>query len=238
MNCISCNHSHNENYCPKCGERNGVEKITFISTLQSVFITFSDMDKGFLFNIKNLILDPKKITEDYIKGQRKKIYNPISFLIIAVTIFLFVNSLLKTNSPPPVKEVNMFSNTLSYKISYGGGIFIKKYFKFFWVFTILPFAFITKLFFKRYNFLEHIAIGSFIIAQATLVGTISYVFLKFPIIYDPFVYMTLFWLTYRTFKNKKNKAETFGLTFTTILLFFFLVFASIVALGYIKFLFE
>ena len=50
------------------------------------------MEKGFLFNLKTLFVDPHKIVSEYISGRRKNIYNPISYLIITVTLYLIGDS--------------------------------------------------------------------------------------------------------------------------------------------------
>ena len=85
MICISCHTEHNENFCPNCGERAGVKKITFRSTIEDAFSTLTNMDKGFLFNIKALVINPQKLTTDYLIGKRRGILNPISFLIISIS---------------------------------------------------------------------------------------------------------------------------------------------------------
>ena len=53
------------------------------------------MDKGFLFNLKMLFLNPKSITVEYILGKRKGILNPISFLILSVSLYLILEGLLR-----------------------------------------------------------------------------------------------------------------------------------------------
>ena len=82
MKCISCELNHNEQYCPNCGERNGVERITISTILGSTFSTITNMDKGFLFNLKSLFLKPRKITTDYISGKRKGILKSHSHISI------------------------------------------------------------------------------------------------------------------------------------------------------------
>lgn len=88
MICISCNKQHNEKFCPNCGEKAAVKKITFKSIIEDIFLTVTNMDKGFLFNLKNLSLKPRPFISSYIRGKRKGIFNPMSFLIISITIYL------------------------------------------------------------------------------------------------------------------------------------------------------
>lgn len=94
MICINSNNEHGEKFCPNCGEKSNVPKITFKTILSSLFSTITYMDKGFLFNVKNLFLNPSKTINDFIKGRRKTIFNPISFLIISISIYLIGESLI------------------------------------------------------------------------------------------------------------------------------------------------
>ena len=78
MICVSCNNEHNDKYCPNCGEKNGIKKITLASIIEDTFSSVTNMDRGFLYNIKALILKPQKLITDYILGKRRGILNPIS----------------------------------------------------------------------------------------------------------------------------------------------------------------
>ncbi len=232
MICISCKNNHDEKFCPNCGEKNNVKQITLTSLIQGAFFTITNMDKGFLFNLKNLFFKPKKIIEEYILGKRKQIFNPISFLILIVTFYLVINSFFKI----PVVSKSSFTNpnSIIYKISYAGGYFVKSYLKYFWILLIFPLGLVTKLFFRKFNYLEHITISSFVLAQSTFIGIFSYLIFRFPLIFDPFLYLSLLWLLYRVFKNEKNKIESFLMSFAALILFIILLFLIIILAGTIQ----
>ncbi|MCH2032094.1 MAG: DUF3667 domain-containing protein [Tenacibaculum sp.] len=235
MICISCGFEHNEKFCPNCGEKSDVPKITFISTIQTSLSTLVEMDKGFLYNLKNLTLRPKVTIEKYISGKRKGIFNPISFLIISVTVYLLIESFFKTKNFASKEAVDLVRDDFSYKIGASGGRFIYDYFKYFWIFTVIPLSLITKLFFKRFNFAEHITINSFILGQVTLIiGSLSFAIFRFAILFNPFVYLGLIWLLSRTFYNPKNKSDSVIKAFTTIFFFMFFLFISITLIGLIR----
>jgi len=103
MICITCEEEHSEKFCPNCGERSGVKKITLTSILEDAFSTITNMDKGFLFNIKNLVINPRKTTTDYIFGKRRGILNPIAFLIMSITIYLVIESFVGLGKAQVVK---------------------------------------------------------------------------------------------------------------------------------------
>ena len=234
MNCISCNFEHNEKYCPNCGEKSGTKKITFTSIIEDAFSSITNMDKGFLFNIKTLILNPQKITIDYVLGKRKGILNPVSFLIFSITIYLIVITFFKI--PKEIIEESNFTKSELHKASNDVGFFIRANLKYFWILSIIPLGLSLKLIFKKYNYLEHLAISSFIIGQATLIGIISYLIFKFPLIFDPIVYLVILWLIYKIFNNNNNdKVESILLSLTILILFIIQLIIIIGIIGTVKY---
>lgn len=195
--------------------------------MEDAFLTITNMDKGFLYNLKMLFLNPKAITIDYVLGKRRGVLNPISFLIFSVTVYLIVESLLK--KPVEPTEIQNLPKAYIGKVAYAVGKYVHTYFKYFWIVSIVPLALSTKLFFHKYNFIEHLAINSFILGQATLLGLICYVILKINMIVNPLVYVFIGWLLYRVFMIEKNKLEIFFKSFGTVVLFALQV--GVIALG-------
>lgn len=217
MICVSCNNEHNDKYCPNCGEKNGIKKITLASIIEDAFSSVTNMDRGFLYNIKALILKPQKLITDYILGKRRGILNPISFLIFSVTIYLIVISVFET--PKELNEINSNTKSSLEKVTNEVGTFIRTNIKYFWILSIIPLGLSLKLAFNKYNYLEHLAISSFVIGQATLAAVISHLLFKIPLIFDPIVYLSILWLIYKIFKNKRNKTESFLISFAILFVF-------------------
>lgn len=235
MNCISCNFEHNEKYCPNCGEKNGTKKITLSSIVEDSFSSITNMDKGLLFNIKALLLHPRKITIDYVLGKRKGILNPISFLILAITIYIIVITFFKV--PKELVEENSITKSKLKETGNYVGLFIRTYLKYFWVLCIIPLGISLRLFFRKYNLIEHLAISSFIIGQATLIGILSYLIFRFPLILDPVVYLVILWLVYRIFKNNNDRIEAILISITVLILFIIQLIIIIGIIGGIKYFF-
>jgi hypothetical protein len=232
MICLSCNNDHNEKFCPDCGEKSGVKKITFGSTIEDALSGLINMDRGFLFNLKSLVLVPKKISFDYIMGKRKGILNPLSFLILSVSLYLLITSLFKTEVNP--EKLESLIETDAYKIGNAGGKFIRSYFKYFWIISTFALTLSTKIIYQKYNYLEHIAINSFIIGMATLVAIISYLIFAFPIVFDPFTYLSILILTYRIFKDDKDNLGSLLIAFCVVILFFIMILTTIASIGYLS----
>jgi len=226
MICISCNNEHNEKFCPNCGEKSEVKKITLTSIIEEAFSTITNMDKGFLYNIKSLFKNPKEFTADYISGKRKGILNPISFLIISISIYLIIETFFKVPVEVDEPVVHSVIYSKGYLIGQSAGEFIYSYSKYFFMFLIFPLANSTKLVFQKYNYMEHIVISSFIIGLATLISIITFLFFKPPLVFNPILYIILFYLIYKIFKNQGE----FNYLLTLVSLFLFIFQISIIIL--------
>lgn len=228
MACINCDNEHSEKFCPNCGEKAGVPKITFSSLFTNFFSTLTNMDKGFLFNLKNLFLNPHQIINDYIGGKRKNIFNPISYLFIAVTIYLLVDSFLHVSTDSTRMDNKMYS------IGYEAGKFIQNYFKYFWILSVFWLSIPTKLFFPKFNFVEHLAINSFVIGQATLVGTVLFAVFKISLTLNPVIYCFIIWMLYQVYKNKGVKSNIIFQAIAAVFLFFIELFLFALLIGWIR----
>ena len=60
-------------------ESYSLKRITFAS-LMGFILSILNFEKGILFSIKELILRPRIVIEEYLKRDRKKLVNPIRFL--------------------------------------------------------------------------------------------------------------------------------------------------------------
>lgn len=235
MICISCGKEHNENYCSNCGEKSYNSPISFVTFIKDSFSLITNMDKGFLFNIKALLINPKKLIYSYINGKRKGIFNPISFLFINITIYLIVANFLKVPKTTNHSDIYLTNDSIK-PVTYQIGVFIRTYLKYFWIFSIVPLAISLKLFFRKYNFMEHLAISCFIIGQATIAAIISHICFRLPLIFDPIVYLLIIFQTYRIFKTS-DKTESFLMALANIFVFIFLLISIVIFIGIIKFFF-
>lgn len=231
MICQNCQNDHQANYCPVCGQPANVSKITFQALISSFLGTITNMNKGFLYNVKNLTLSPQRTISNYLNGKRIGVFNPLSYLILTTSIYLLLDSLL----PKAVVESRDPSNlSKPYLIGYEAGKFIKLYFKYFWVFGIVFLSTSTKLFLKRYNFAEHLAINSFVIGHATLIGLFGALLFNQVILFNSIVYLAIWVLLYRFFVAYYNKVESIIFAFTSTFLFFIQLILTVVTIGFIK----
>jgi len=229
MTCINCDNEHDYKFCPNCGERADVPTITFTSILANSVFTLTSMDKGFLYNVKNLLLNPNKTVNEYIRGKRKNIFNPISFLILCVTSYLIASSFGTSGS------LREGPKLIFYDVGYEAGKFLVRYSKFFWILSVVWLSISTRLIFKKYNFAEHLAINALVIGQSTLFGLVGYLFAKITLVLNPIVYLSILWLTFEVFRNKKKDWDAFLLSVLSTLFFIVQLIIILGAIGVIKY---
>ena len=224
MTCINCDSEHDNKHCPNCGERAEVPQITFRSLFNNGVSTITNMDKGFLYNLKSLFIEPRKLVTDYIKGKRKGILNPISYMIICISFFLIIESFVDFGLKDSREE---YKNVEGIKAAaYYTGVFFATYFKYFWILSVFCLGLATKFVFGKYNYAEHLAISSFVIGQTTLISIIGTVLFKIKIILvNPFIHIVIFWLLYKIFDDRTDSFGLFFQALTAMVLFFlFLIF--------------
>lgn len=232
MVCLSCKNEHNENFCPNCGEKAGIKRITLPSVLQDAFSSITNMDKGFLYNLKELSFNPQGLVTDYIKGVRKGINNPITFLILATTIYLIIETLIEM--PVIVPDDDNLEKSRIFLAGREAGRLIQTYLKYYWILTVFVLSTSTRLMFGKYNFIEHLTINSFVLGFATLLGLIGLLIFKWHLLMNPFVYGIIVITLYRVFEAKKDKFGTAVQAFLAVFLFFTQLFLILVAIGYFR----
>jgi hypothetical protein len=90
--CLNCEHrlAHQNDFCPKCGQSAHIHRIDMHHILHDVVHAFLHADKGILHLTKELALRPGYTAKSYIAGQRKRYFNPFSYLVISVAISAFL----------------------------------------------------------------------------------------------------------------------------------------------------
>lgn len=92
--CLNCGYpfTHDEKFCPECGQKNRGKKITLSVFLRELFAGFFSWDAKFWKTITPLLTKPGKVSKDYIEGKRIRYTNPFRFyLATSIIFFLIVN---------------------------------------------------------------------------------------------------------------------------------------------------
>ncbi len=158
--CKNCNREFSKNYkyCPYCGQAATTERLNFHHLTHDIVHAFIHADKGVVLLFKELTYKPGRVARLYVEGKRKKYFNPFSFLVLMVAIALVF--ILKFESLV-VSHMNL--NAANAEFLH----FVFKYFNVF-IFIMCPVhAFLTWLFFRKYNlnYIENLVLTAYIDGQ-------------------------------------------------------------------------
>jgi hypothetical protein len=210
MTCKNCNAEFDSSFCPQCGQKSNIHRVTVSHVLHELVHSITHADKGFLLLAKGLITRPGIIALEYMNGKRKKYFNPLSFLVIATAFFAvasdatgYMDALTGTRAdqhdprmPPIMLEVfSIASRTI----------------KWLTLLFIAPlWTAVSRLFFykQKYNYAEHFVLHSYIFGETNLYSLLVMVplFLIFPahlqllnwVVYEP-LFMTFLVVAYKQF---------------------------------------
>lgn len=88
-----------KNNIPRLKEHGYLLKRITLGSLFAVILSVLNFEKGILFSVKELIIRPKIVIEEYLKRDRKKLINPIRFLIFSTAIFTYINFTVINSNP-------------------------------------------------------------------------------------------------------------------------------------------
>jgi hypothetical protein len=178
MTCKNCGNNFEGKFCNNCGQKADMHRFTIKHALHDFFHTFTHVDSGLFFLIKELFLRPGIVAKEYIEGKRKKYFSPIQYLILAVAVATFFS--VKYNLMGPVSgnvnpEVYNQLNEIS-KFFLQFNQFIYKYFNLILFVAVPVMALFSWLFYKKsgYNYAENVILNVFLAAQRTLILAYNY----------------------------------------------------------------
>lgn len=213
--------ANDNGFCQDCGARVIHERIS----LKFLFKEFVDkvlsVDNKLLKTFIHLFTKPEEVIDSYIRGVRKRYFNPVSYLLVSITltgIYLFFFKDIAAESFQFVGEIdpaNPFANEEFGKKYYD---FFMDYQAFFTALNIPVYAFISWLVFlnrKKYNFYEHIVIYLYSNSQISIISFVLFLPIFFInkelartlfmygslvlILYSAYVLIRLFKLTFWQF---------------------------------------
>jgi len=84
--CQNCGSEGDQKYCPGCGQALQIERISINSLLHEVAHTFWHLEKGFLYTLKELAINPGTTQRKYLSGIRLRYQKPFPLFAISVTV--------------------------------------------------------------------------------------------------------------------------------------------------------
>jgi len=236
MTCKNCGHSIEGNYCSHCGQKANVKRIDLPYFLSEFSESFFQIDKGFFYSIKQLLVRPGTSIKEYLSGKRKKYFKPIAYVITLSTLYFvatevtdqntwiddaitgFMNGVRGENEEATIPDViNWFSKNYGYT-----------------TLLLLPvFSLASYLSFYKFkaNYLEHIVINSYVTGTQAIFYSVFVIFGTFidaeiveviPFFLSVFYNFLVFW---QTFSEENRLVNVFR---TSIAYLLYSIFATII----------
>lgn len=217
MKCLNCQEEISGNYCSNCGQRTSTKRITMNSVFENLLMGISNINRGFLYNLKALTLRPGATIMGYLEGKRIKLFHPVQYAIVGVTILTFVDARYGTSFTlgEPTQAIR---ESATYTFGYRFGAFLKMHLKYMWLLTILCFSLPAGWFFPKLNFAEHLTVQSFICGHATLLTAIIYPIMPWTFIIHPALYIALLVLMFFAYRKVYSVWEAVFLPFLILLI--------------------
>ncbi len=108
MTCRSCGNTHQENFCPNCGEKKFHSgQLSVKHFIEETFEGFVHFDSKFFYTLKTLVTKPGQLSVDFAEGRRIKSMRPVQFFLVVNLLFFFL-----------IFGGNMYSLSLNNYVSY------------------------------------------------------------------------------------------------------------------------
>ncbi len=92
--CLNCGTEISDQFCPHCGQKKDVKRLTWHSLVHEVAHFFSHIEEGFIKTSVQLVYRPGRTIREYLEGKRKTYYKPAALYLVWVTIFLITRNLV------------------------------------------------------------------------------------------------------------------------------------------------
>lgn len=229
--CKNCETETTSEYCPNCGQRTAIHKVTLNETFQDVINGLFSLDAPLWMTVKTLVVNPGKLFRDFLSGKRKTYYKPVSFFILTTIIFVLTKALL--NYDPMQNIAQAQHESLDISLFNKAGIFMAENINniiFTFVFSL---ALMLKVFFyKAYSLAEYLAVSFYMVGFYIIITTLMMFGLKFgnpQYKMLPFILMFIYVLyALLSFFQKKNILTVFKFF---LVYFFALIFYMVLGYG-------
>lgn len=170
-NCLNCETHLHGAYCHNCGQKASTHRITFSKFISHDLLHgIFHLDKGILYTLKSLVLNPGYAVRSFIRGQRVMHYNIFALFIIIVAVKTFIDY--------KISDQHIFSSLQDNHQKSDATIneALNHYYKFFYLLSIPILSVFTFLFSGKlkYNYTEHIVFNCFLLNRSFIFRTVCF----------------------------------------------------------------
>ena len=124
--CANCGHEFTSEFCPVCGQKYGVGKISWNTVRQGIMLLWGMDSRSLPYTLWQLLLRPGYLIHDYISGRRLVSFPPVKMLFIVALAYLFFTKLIEDgtavstpNSNEPGNLIDAFGNIMETNPGWG-----------------------------------------------------------------------------------------------------------------------
>lgn len=166
--CSNCKTTISDNFCGHCGQTSNLKRIDGRFILHEINHVLH-FEKGFLFTVKSLLIDPGQSVRTFISENRSKLVKPVIFIVVTSLIYTIISHWfhVEVDRSPVEKsilaDIGIILDWLQHHYGYANmimGVFITLW---------------LKLFFRkyRYNFFEILILLCFVMGIGMLLLAVS-----------------------------------------------------------------
>ncbi len=194
MNCRNCQKSllPEDKFCSNCGAQVVTQKLTVKKVIHEFSERYLSFDNKFLTTFKTLFTHPEWVVNGYLEGLRIRYVNPITYLIIAVTLSGINVYLMKKGYFGEIDYASMSGNQ---KAPFDTKEYMNSIYDYnsVMIFMGIPLlSLVSKIVFynyKQFNYAEHNLIYFYTYSQTSILIVLS---IPFILIFDiDYVYYSL-----------------------------------------------
>ncbi len=169
--CKNCGQQITENYCSNCGQKK-FKKIDKKYLLDELQYTVFHSNKGLLYSLKTIFINPGKTAREYIEGNRINHYKPILLVFVLSGIATFIS--YKILNLKEVMTGYFEGQAINSKMSGEMMTFLSSYNAILMLLLLPLFALTTKIAFRKWgnNYYEHVVINAYILSYYTIISII------------------------------------------------------------------
>jgi hypothetical protein len=170
--CRNCEKEFDGKYCPNCGQKATVKRITVQAMFTDLAKKLFPWDEGFLYTSRTVLLRPGPTVRAYLEGRRASHSKPLSFLgiVVALSLILIPQEELTTAMMAGQKDPRLqkLANWLASNMTV---VFV----------LMIPFlALFSRWFFRRadVNYAEHAVLNAYVVGGMSIISIPVYFIFK------------------------------------------------------------
>ncbi len=155
MKCKNCGTETDGKFCRHCGQQLEIHRITVAHLVHEIVHTFTHLEKGFLFTLRELLTDPGGMQRRYLEGFRVKYQKPFSMFFICGTV-----------SAISLYWLNRIGLSSEAQEQAAFNYFLQHYYVLLHIVLFPFYTLVTWVLFKRsnYNYAEILVLGMYMLA--------------------------------------------------------------------------